>query len=293
MLALLLGTAVLLFGGAIVLIHRVVRPALALTDVAGAFGRGQLSARASVLYEDELGKLARTFNGMADDISSRDRNRLDFIAMVVHDLKNPVMSVEMANRMLRVCTGNRPECGPYLDAIDTEVKRLRTIVRDLMDDVQVASGRFSVEKTPVSIGDLTHRLMQVEAQAFADHKIAVEIQESCTVLGDARWIERVIMNLLSNAVKYSAPGTQVTVRVQREEPFGVLTVSDLGRGIAREDLDVIFLPFGRGRSAAAGIEGAGLGLYVVKQIVEAHGGQIEVESEPGHGAAFRIKLPLA
>ncbi len=292
-LALLVGAAMLLFGGSIVVIRRVVQPALALTDVAGAFGRGQLSARAAVRYDDEMGKLAKTFNSMADDISSRDRNRLDFIAMVVHDLKNPVMSVEMANRMLRVCTGSGPQCRPYLDAIDTELKQLRTIVRDLMDDVQVASGRLSVQKAPVCIDELAHRLIQVEAQAFADHKIVVDIQASCTVLGDARWIERVVMNLLSNAIKYSPPGTQVTVRVHREEPFGVLTVSDQGRGIAREDLDVIFLPFGRGRSAEAGVEGAGMGLYVVKRIVEAHGGKIEVESDLGRGSVFRVKLPLA
>lgn len=292
LLTLLLGTAVPLLGGSIAVIHRAVRPALALTDVAGAFGRGELSARAPVLYDDEMGKLAKTFNSMADDICSRDRNRLDFIAMVVHDLKNPVRAVELASHMLRVRTGNEPECRLYFDAIDAETKQLRTIVRDLMDNIQVASGRFSVQKAPVCICAITRRVLQAEAQAFADHEIVMEVPDGCTVLGDARWIERVLMNLMSNAVKYSPRGTQVTIRVWKEEPFGVLSVSDQGPGIAAEDLEVIFQPFGRGRSAVAGAEGAGMGLYVVRQIIEAHGGRIEVRSEPGHGAEFRVLLPL-
>jgi signal transduction histidine kinase len=292
-LALLAVTAILLLGGSVAVIHRVVRPALALTDAAHAFGRGQLSARAAVLHDDELGSLARTFNHMADDISHRDRNRLDFIAMVVHDLKNPVMAVEMATRLLRACPHSGPQCRSYLDGIDAETRGLRTIIRDLMDDVQVASGRFSMQKMPVSLCELTRRLMEAETRAFADHKIVVDIREGCTVLGDARRIERVIMNLVSNAVKYSPSGSQVTVRVQKEEPFAVLSVSDRGPGISREDLEVIFLPFGRGQSAGGGAEGAGIGLYVVQRIVEAHDGRIEVDSEPGRGTEFRVMLPLA
>jgi signal transduction histidine kinase len=285
-------TAVLLLGGSVAVIHRVVRPALALTDAAEAFGRGQLSARAAVLHDDELGVLAQTFNHMADDISSRDRNRLDFIAMVVHDLKNPVMAVEMASRLLRACPNSGPQCRSYLDSIDAEVRQLRTIVRDLMDDVQVASGRFSVQKAPVHLCELTWRLVETEARTFADHQIVADIQERCTVLGDARRIERVVMNLLSNAIKYSPSGSQVTVRVRKEGAFAVLSVSDQGLGIPREDQEVIFLPFGRGRSAGGGAEGTGIGLYVVRRIVEAHDGRIEVDSEPGRGTEFRVRLPL-
>ena len=180
------GTTVLLLTGSVAVIHRVVRPALALSDAAGAFGTGQLSARAAVLYDDELAALARTFNNMAEDIADRERNKLDFVAMVVHDLKNPVLTVEMAGRMLRVCTGNNPECRQYFDAIDAEVKRLRTIVGDLMDDVQVASGRFSVQKTAVPMCELVRQLVQEQARILADHKITTDVETGCNVLGDAR-----------------------------------------------------------------------------------------------------------
>jgi signal transduction histidine kinase len=121
----------------------------------------------------------------------------------------------------------------------------------------------------------------------------VEAPAGCNIEGDAERLERVVMNLFSNALKYSPPRTRVTVRVAPKSSHAELTVSDQGPGIAKEDLPVIFQPFGRGRSADTLAEGAGMGLYVVKQIVGAHGGRIEVQSKPGHGTTFLIELPLA
>lgn len=102
-----------------------------------------------------------------------------------------------------------------------------------------------------------------------------------------------LKNLVSNAVEYSPQNTRVTLLVERVDSQVVLSVCDEGPGIAKEDLKVLFQPFGRGRSADTLAEGTGMGLYVVKQIVEAHGGRIEAQSEPGHGARFETRLPLA
>lgn len=291
--SLLGGTAVLLMGGSLVIIHRMMRPALALTRTAAAFGAGDFSTRASVLHEDEMGTLARTFNNMAADIAARENHRLHFVAMVVHDLKNPLLAVEMSGRMLRQSGENEQQRNSYLDAIDAEVKCLRGIVRDLTDDVQVASGRFSVRKAPVELTALVRQLVQTQAHAFSSHEIILQTSGECIVLGDAGRLERVAQNLISNAVKYSAPGKQVTVRVEIKEQFVVLSVSDEGPGIREEDLQVIFQPFGRGRSADTFAEGVGMGLYIVKRIVEAHDGRIEVQSEVGRGSTFRVSLPLA
>jgi signal transduction histidine kinase len=297
-LALSLSTAMLLFAGSFTVISRVVRPALALTATAQDFGQGDFSARAAVLHDDELGSLARTFNNMADDIANREKDRLQFVAMVVHDLKNPALAIDLGARMLRESWGDgqvsKPqEIASMLNEISEEAKRLRTIIRDLTDDIQVASGRFSVNKTKVDLCALVHRLIQSQAQAFADHQITIENGQVCTVLGDADRLERVVQNLVSNAVKYSPPNTQVTVRIEKKEPFALLAVHDQGRGISEEDQKILFQPFGRGRSAERLAEGTGMGLYVVKQIIEAHGGQITVQSRPGQGTTFEVKLPLA
>jgi signal transduction histidine kinase len=292
-MSLLGGTAVLLIIGSLVVINRMMRPALALTSAAAAFGSGDFSTKAPVLHDDEMGALARTFNNMAADIADRENNRQQFVAMVVHDLKNPLLVVEMSGRMLRQSVENKQQRNSYLDAIEAEVKRLRGIVRDLTDDIQVASGRFSVRKAPVELTALVRQLVQTQAEAFSSHEIVLQASGECVVLGDAGRIERVAQNLISNAVKYSAPGKRVTVRVETKEQFVVLSVSDEGPGIREEDLRVLFQPFGRGRSADTFAEGTGMGLYIVKRIVEAHDGRIEVQSELGHGSTFRVSLPLA
>jgi signal transduction histidine kinase len=292
-LGLSVGTAVLLLLGSVSTIRHVVRPVLALSRVAVQFGGGDFFARAPVLHEDELGELARTFNNMAEDIAHREKERLQFVAMVVHDLKNPVLAIEMAARLLRRPPESEEAFRSYLDALNEEARRLESIVRDLTDDLQVASGHFTLQKAPVDLCALVRQLLRAQAAALAAHQVDIESGERCMVWGDARRLERAAMNLVSNAVKYSPAGTRVVVRVEKSGAFVRLSVSDQGPGISREDLQVIFQPFGRGRRTDTLATGTGMGLYIVKQIVDAHSGRIEVESEPGHGATFRVILPLA
>ncbi|MCL5280444.1 MAG: HAMP domain-containing histidine kinase [Planctomycetes bacterium] len=287
------GTAVLLFAGALNLMRRIIRPTLALTKAAQSFGQGDFSAKAPVLHDDEMGNLARTFNNMAGDIADREKNRLEFVAMVVHDLKNPVLAIDMAARLLQRADALEEEHRGYLKGIQEETAHLRGIIRDLTDDIQVTNGRFSLHKVEIDLGALVRQFSRAQGRTFTAHEIAVQTEEGCMIQGDARRIERVVMNLLSNAVKYSPPNTRITVQVRKEDSQAVLTVSDQGPGIAEDDLGVLFQPFGRGRSAEALAEGTGMGLYVVKQIVEAHGGRIEVQSKLGHGTTFCVRLPLA
>ncbi len=287
------GTAVLLLAGAVDFLQRIMCPVLNVTRRPKPSVRATSPSGPRFSHEDELGALARTFNNMAGDIADREKDRLQFVAMVVHDLKNPVLAIDMATRVLSQSDVIREERRSCLDGIKEEVARLRKIIRDLTDDVQVVNGRFSVRKTVVDLSVLVRRFVEAQSQAFATHEITVQTDEGASIYADADRIERVLTNLVSNAVKYSPPKTRVAVCVGREDSQAVLTVSDQGPGIAKEDLAVLFQPFGRGRAAHSLAEGTGLGLYVVKQIVEAHNGRIEVHSEPGHGATFQIRLPLS
>jgi signal transduction histidine kinase len=292
MVGLSLGTVGMLSVGGWGIVRRVVRPTLAVIRTADDFGAGDLGARAPILHEDELGILARTFNNMADDIADREENRLQFVAMVVHDLKNPVHAIEMAAKALDWPRTTEEQRRFYVQGIKDEAVHLRGIIQDLTDDIQVANGRFSIRKAKVDLSTLVRQFVDEQTKTLTTHKIVTHVDEGCTIDGDAARIERVLMNLVSNAVKYSPPNTEVSLSVQREDSHAVLTVSDEGPGIEEEDLEVLFQPFGRGRSADTLAEGTGMGLYVVKQIVEAHSGGINVESVPGHGAKFIIRLPL-
>lgn len=286
------GTAVLLLLGYWSLMRRILRPASALTDAVKAFGQGDFSAKAAVWHDDELGTLACTFNNMAADIADREKDRLQFVAMVVHDLKNPALAIDMTARTLRGLGVTEEQRCCYLDGIQEEVACLRGVIRDLTDDIQVVNGRFSVHKTDLELGALVRRFVETQSKSFATHDIVVKTAEGCTICGDADRIKRVLTNLVSNAVKYSPGGTRVTLEVAKENAQVVLTISDQGPGIPKDDLNVLFQPFGRGRAASTLAEGTGMGLYVVKQIIEAHGGRIDVRSEPGCGVTFQIRLPL-
>ena len=286
------GTAVLLLLGDWSLMRRILRPASDLTNAVKSFGQGDFAAQAAVWHDDELGALARTFNNMAGDIADREKDRLQFVAMVVHDLKNPALAIDMAARMLRGPGVTEEQRRTYLDGIQEEVAYLRGVIRDLTDDIQVVNGRFSVQKVDLELGALVRRFVETQSKSFATHEIVAKTAEGCTICGDADRIKRVLTNLVSNAVKYSPAGTRVTLEVAKENAQVVLTISDQGPGISKDDLDVLFQPFGRGRAASTLAEGTGMGLYVVKQIIEAHNGRIDVQSEPGRGATFQIRLPL-
>ena len=201
-----IGTAALLVLGSIGLVSRVIRPVLTVTRAAQAFGDGNLAARSPVLHDDELGTLAVTFNNMAADIAQREQERLRFVAMVVHDLKNPAYAIEMAARQLRNAAVDPKKHRVFLDAMHEEATRLRSIVRDLTDDIQVAGGRFSVQKQEVDLVALVRHLIQRRAATSWDREITVEADGACLVQADPARMERVVSNLLSNAVKYSPRG---------------------------------------------------------------------------------------
>lgn len=283
---------VLLVLGSMGLISRIVRPALDLSDVAAAFGGGDLAARATVIRDDELGSVARTFNSMAEDIANREAARLEFVATVVHDLKNPLVTIGGAARMLRQGTLPLDRQARWLDRIIGQVTRMEHLALDLMDTVQVETGRLSLNTVPLDLAELVQAIHCVETESCATDRLALEAVGECQVLGDRSRLERVVHNLISNAVKYSLPEAAIHLRIERRGDEALLAVQDQGVGIPAEDLEAIFQPFGRARHTQAMAAGTGLGLCVVKAIIEAHEGRVAVLSEVGVGTVVEVWLPL-
>ena len=285
--------ALVLAFGSFGLIRRVVRPTLELMRAASQFGKGDFTARARLARDDELGALCRTFNAMAENAADHERERLDFVALVAHDLKNPIVTIGGGIRRLQNPTLSPERRDAWLRRIAQEAARLEKLTHDLMDTVQVSTGRLRLNKAELDLTAVLGALVAEQAEVFCDHEITFEGEEGCRVLADRDRIERVAINLVSNAAKYSPKGSTVRVKLVRAEGAAVLSVRDEGAGIPPEELAAIFQPFGRGAQAHRWAKGTGLGLNVVKQIIEAHGGALRIESQVGKGTAVELRLPLA
>jgi two-component system sensor histidine kinase MtrB len=292
LMALLLVVGLILLAGTVGILRRIIRPALALTRAADKVGKGNFEVPAIPMRNDEMGRLTRTFNNMVEDIAKREEHRLRFVATVAHDLRNPIVGIALAARLLRSGARLEGDAKRWLDMIANDAARLDAMAKALMDNVQVSAGNLSLHRERLELTGLMRRVTGDCAVAHGGYDLVFTGDDECPVQGDPDKLERVALNRVSNAVKYSPKGTAVRVSVRQEGANAVLAVVDGGPGISKEDTEVIFQPFGRGEGAHIIAKGTGLGLFVVKQIVDAHGGQIDVESTPGSGTTVRIALPL-
>lgn len=176
-----------------------------------------------------------------------------------------------------------------LAAIDGELERLSRLVEGLLALARADTGQ-PLERAPVALAALVCKVCDAVRASAADRTLTVARVEPVQVLGSADHLEQVLRNLLDNAVKYTRPGGQITVALRVEDGKAELTVRDDGVGIAPEDLPHVFERFYRAPSAR-GRSGAGLGLAIAAWIVRAHGGTITVDSVPGQGSTFTVRLP--
>jgi heavy metal sensor kinase len=245
---------------------------------------------------DELDYLILTFNRMIERLEASFQQMRQFSADVSHELRTPITAIR---GQLEVALFTAKSTEQYREAIFnalTDIDRLSQIVRALLLLSQAESGQLVLQKSRLDmravVKDLTEQY-QIPAEA-AGVQLTARLGEECLVEGDRVQIERMITNLLSNAIKFTPEGGRVTVAVHSTDGRAEIVVEDSGRGIATEHLPHIFDRFYRVPTSGAAPspeQGLGLGLSFVAWIVKAHKGTIEVESTPGRGTRFTIKLP--
>jgi signal transduction histidine kinase len=233
---------------------------------------------------------------LAGAIARQRRQRIAFLGGVVHDLRNPLGAMKLGVGALRQLPALAAEeqARRLLFRVDRQIDRLAHMLGDLLDAARIEAGELELSLQEVDVGKAAREMMELYAPTSPDHRFELERpDEPVIVRGDPLRIEQVISNLLSNAIKYSPGGGPVRIAVGADENAGEaeIAVEDRGVGIAPEEVATIFQPFRR-RPGASKTPGAGLGLSVVKRIVEAHGGRVEFESVPGEGSTFRVRLPL-
>ena len=230
------------------------------------------------------------------DVRRVEAVRRDFVANVSHELRTPLAAIKSVIETLESGAMEEPEVArDFLERADGEVDRLVQMVEELLELSRIESGEAPMERHPVDIGrvvrDAASRLEPRAKKQGLDLTVSVE-DGLPAVIGDAEHLERVVVNLVQNAIKFTPAGGRVAVEAGAFVAGIEVTVSDNGEGILPEDLGRIFERFYKAdRSRVSG--GTGLGLAVAKHTVEAHGGSIMAESEPGKGATFTFTLPGA
>lgn len=219
--------------------------------------------------------------------------REDLLRTVSHDLRNPLQVIVGQAQFLQRHADQTDIVRRSADSINTSARRMNTMIQDLVDAARFEVSQLRLEQRPVSLKTFVDDLLNQKKAAMAVSRIKVEIPADLPpVSADPNRLERIFVNFLTNALKYSEPDTEVEIAAKQMDRDAQVSVTDRGVGIASEDLPHLFERFYEVRGGRRA-EGVGLGLYIAKMLVEAHGGHIWVQSEMGKGSAFYFSLPLA
>jgi signal transduction histidine kinase len=224
-----------------------------------------------------------------------DRLRSDLVANVSHELRTPLGLIKIfcTTLMRQDIDLDRATQLEFLQDIGQETDRLEEIVTNLLDVSHLESGRLRLEKAPTDLTTLLADVVKEMSGQSARHHLRCSLSRPLIVSVDRRRLMQVLRNLLSNAIKYSPSGGEVAVHARQEQAQAVISIVDQGIGIPEPEQRAIFERFYRAdNETTRSVSGVGLGLSVCQGIVEAHGGRIWVESEPGQGSTFSFTLPV-
>ncbi|MGZ4355128.1 MAG: ATP-binding protein [Gaiellaceae bacterium] len=299
------GALILLFG--LYLATSIARPIRLAAGAASRVAAGDFSDRLPERGPGEIGMLTRAFNAMAGSLEQQrrelleqnrrleeaERQKSELISIVSHEVRTPLSSLLGFSDLLLRRDVDEAARRRYLEIIHTESRRLASLTGDFLDVRLLEEGRLSLALEQIDLAQIARDQAAMFLAQDEEHALVLDVPDRpIWIEGDHDRLSQVVGNLVANAVKYSPGGGEIAVRAGESEGKARLEVSDHGVGIPREDQALIFTKFYRGRAAASGIPGTGLGLAIARELVHAHGGEIEFESELGRGTTFRVELPV-
>ena len=256
---------------------------------------GDYSTRVHTTTRDEVGQLAAAFNRMSRELENLEASRRDLVANVSHELKTPITAIRahLENLLDGV---ERTEPGD-LQVMLAQSERLGRLVEQLLDLSRLESGEVPLRREEVALAPLVAQVVSEIEVACADRDVALtsDLPEDLPAIeADPERVHQVLFNLVDNAVRFTPEGGAVRIEAERHDGSVEVSVADTGVGIPEAALPRLFERFYRvDSSRARGDGGTGIGLAIARSVVEAHGGTIRAESEPGHGSTFTFDLPLA
>jgi signal transduction histidine kinase len=278
-----------------ILSRRILSPVKALTEASKKLGKGDFSQRVTVDDKGEVGELAESFNAMASDLERNEQLRRNMVADVAHELRTPLSNLNGYLEAIR--DGVIKPDAETIRSLSEEGTTLSGLVNDLQELSLADAGELKLNYQSVDIA----KLVKEAVTAAKTRAKAKNIKLSTGLPGnlpriniDSQRIRQVLNNLLANAIEHTINKGTITITAHRKANEITISVIDTGEGISAEDLPNIFERFYRvDKSRARSTGGSGLGLTIAKRLVEAHGGRIWAESEPGKGSIFSFTLPVS
>ena len=289
--------------------RRVTTPLANVMAAADAVAAGDLSVRIPEGSKGEFTRLTHSFNQMVTELERSDQQRRNLTADVAHELRTPLHIIQ--GNLEGILDGVYEPTPEHITTTLDETRHLARLVDDLRTLSLAESGQLPMVRTPVTVQDLLSDVVvsfegQAEAKGITlgitnyapkgSRRITGNGDDEHLLLieADAGRLNQVLSNLVVNALRHTPPGGAITLAANRQDHFVRITVADTGEGIAPEELPFLFDRFWRGDRARTHSEGvgSGLGLAIARQLVQAHGGQITVQSEVGRGTTFTLDLPL-
>jgi signal transduction histidine kinase len=286
-----IGTAV----ASLLFARRLTSPIKHLTQAAKKISAGDLKQRVEIETKDEIGELASAFNSMAQSLDRNKTMNRQLLVGIAHELRTPLTIIQgNLEAMLDGVTTPTPE---KIAAIHTETLLLNRLVNDLRDLSLAQAGQLKLQRQPTDVASLVRRAVEVVQPMIKEKSIKLKLDlpsDLPTADVDPDRVSQIIYNLLSNALIHTDEGGHLEIGAQKEQAMIKVSVADTGAGINKKDLPHIFNHFYQvEHSGVRAKGGSGVGLAIVKHLVEAHGGKVGVESELKKGSVFSFTLPLS
>ena len=277
------------------LAYRMARSLGRLSAATTSLAAGTWTGPLAVTGRDEISELGRAFNQMAERLSEVDRLKEEFFSHISHDLRNPLAAIRLSAEALqeRARAAGDPKQARFAYLIDSSAARMMVMINQILDFTRLRARSVPLDRRPADLLNVVTRALDELRPLSEEKRIRVDLAaegHDFTVLGDEGSLVRVVVNLLGNALHFTPSGGAVRARLAELPDRLELDLEDTGLGIPADALPWIFEPY---RQAHGPRQGTGLGLAVVKGLVEAHGGTVAVRSEVGKGSCFTVTIPKA
>lgn len=276
---------------AILISKRIVKPVVDLTSTAHSMAQGDYNIKSPVYSDDEIGALSQTFNYMMGEVAKKEELKNDFISSVSHELRTPLTAIKGWSITLRDPATDQELMETGLGIIEQEADRLKALVDDLLDFSKFASGKIELSYSLIQPRELKQFIQHfVDGRKERENKFfCLDIPDDMApIYGDENRLKQVLINLIDNAFKFTESGGRISVTLKQTPVSNILYVADDGVGISPDEINKVKEKFYRGKHIKSS---SGIGLSIVNQIAELHGGNLTIQSKLGEGTTMIVTIP--